>query len=103
VPALVLPYSRQREQPLRVEKLKPYLPIEVLDEDDLEPGRLAQAVERGLHRRRRAAAAELKLEGAATAARIIEEWLAADPPAPEPSASCRQEMAPAPECKEETL
>jgi predicted glycosyltransferase len=102
VPALVLPYSRQREQPLRVEKLKPYLPIEVLDEGDLEPERLARAVERGLHRRRRAAAAELNIEGAATAARILEEWLAAVPPAPEPSAPRREPATPAPECKEES-
>lgn len=86
VPALVLPYSRQREQPLRVEKLKPYLPIEVLGEGDLEPERLARAVARGLHRQRKAAAAALNMEGAAFTARFLEEWMTAAPQAPDVSA-----------------
>jgi len=77
VPALVLPYSRQREQPLRVEKLKPHLPLEVLGEGDLEPERLARAVERGLNRGRNTTTAALNMEGAATAARCLEEWAAA--------------------------
>ncbi|MCU0605557.1 MAG: glycosyl transferase [Desulfobacterales bacterium] len=80
VPALVLPYSRQREQPLRVEKLKPYLPIDVLDEGDLDPECLARAVERGLCVRRSAAVSGLNLDGAATAARLLEEWAAAASP-----------------------
>jgi predicted glycosyltransferase len=89
VPALVLPYSRQREQPLRVEKLKPYLPIEVLGEGDLEPERLARAVERGLRRQRKPAGAALNMEGAAFAARFLQEWITAAPPAPGVSACDR--------------
>jgi len=78
VPALVLPYAGQREQPLRVEKLKPCLPWEVLGNDDLEPERLVRAIERGLGRKRQGTAAALNLEGAATAARYLENWVAAD-------------------------
>jgi len=48
VPAFGAALRRQREQPLRVAKLKPHLPLEVLGEDDLEPERLVRAIERGL-------------------------------------------------------
>jgi predicted glycosyltransferase len=74
VPALVLPYSRQREQPLRVERLKAYLPIEALSAADLAPGRLEPAIERGLARARRAAPVALRLDGAATTARMLAEF-----------------------------
>lgn len=74
VPALVLPYSRQREQPLRVERLKAYLPIEVLSAADLAPGRLEHAIETGLALARRAAPVALRLDGAAATARILAEF-----------------------------
>jgi predicted glycosyltransferase len=77
VPALVLPYAGQREQPLRAAKLAPHLPWEVLGPDDLDPERLACAIERGLDLRRPAAAAAFNLEGAATTARCLENWVAA--------------------------
>ncbi len=77
VPALVLPYSRQREQLLRVEKLKAFLPLEVLGEDDLDPGCLGQAIERGLGLERNASAGELNLDGAVNAARCLEGWMGA--------------------------
>jgi predicted glycosyltransferase len=71
VPALVLPYSRQREQPLRVEKLLPYLPLQVLGEEDLEPSRLERAIERGWALERRTAPVPVRLDGAETAARLL--------------------------------
>jgi predicted glycosyltransferase len=89
VPALVLPYARQREQPLRVEKLKACLPIEVLGEEDLDPPRLAQAIERGLGRQRQTPAGALNLDGAANAARYLEHWMAAPPPALDTSSAGR--------------
>ena len=73
VPALVLPYRRQREQPLRVEKLKPYLPLEALGEDDLEPARLVRAIEAGLALERRTACIPVRLDGAETAARVLKD------------------------------
>jgi len=80
VPALVLPYSRQREQPLRVGKLKPFLPLIVLGEDELDPSRLAPAIENGLSLERKPAAAALHVEGAAASARFLESWIAAGRP-----------------------
>ncbi len=71
VPALVLPYSRQREQPLRVQKLTSCLPLMVLSEDDLEPGRIAPLIESGLQLQRRAGPITINLEGAATTARLL--------------------------------
>jgi predicted glycosyltransferase len=79
VPALVLPYAGQREQPLRVAKLKPHLPWEVLGQDDLEPERLGRAIERGLGLKRPDTAAAFNIEGAMTTARCLEAWVAAGP------------------------
>jgi predicted glycosyltransferase len=76
VPALVLPYARQREQPLRIEKLKPYLPLTVIGEDDLDPDRLARIIETGLKLRPRSAPAALNIDGAVAATRFLESWVA---------------------------
>jgi len=82
VPALVLPYSRQREQPMRVERLKPYLPLTVLSENDLEPERLAAAIESGLQIPPRLGPPPVNLDGAAWTARCLENWSDGHPPAP---------------------
>lgn len=74
VPALVLPYARQREQPLRVERLKPCLPLTVLSNDDLEPERLAAAIENGLQLQPRLGPPPVNLDGAARTARYLENW-----------------------------
>jgi predicted glycosyltransferase len=76
VPALVLPYARQREQPLRIEKLKLYLPLTVIGEVDLDPDRLARIIETGLKMRPRPAPAGLNIDGAAAATRFLENWVA---------------------------
>jgi predicted glycosyltransferase len=75
VPALVLPYSRQREQPLRIEKIKPYLAMEVLAEEDLTAVRLAAAAERALARKPQPKPLPLDLAGAATTARLLASWV----------------------------
>lgn len=72
VPALVLPYTRQREQPLRVEKLRPFLAIEVLHPDGLHPEALAASIATGLERPRRPPLAGPALDGARVAAEILE-------------------------------
>jgi predicted glycosyltransferase len=71
VPALVLPYSRQREQPWRVQKLMGCLPMIVLSEDDLDPERIAAFIETGLALPRRAGPAIVNLDGAAATARLL--------------------------------
>jgi predicted glycosyltransferase len=80
VPALVLPYARQREQPLRVERLKPYLPLTVLSEEDLAPERLAPAIESGLQLKPRLGPPPVNLDGAARTARCLENWPDGHPP-----------------------
>jgi predicted glycosyltransferase len=74
VPALVLPYARQREQPLRVERLKPCLPLRVLNDDDLAPERLAAVIESCLQLKRRRSPPPVNLDGAARTARYLEKW-----------------------------
>jgi len=71
VPALVLPYSRQREQPWRVQKLIGCLPMIVLGEDDLEAERIASFIERGLELQRRVGPSSVNLDGAAATARLL--------------------------------
>lgn len=71
VPALVLPYARQREQPLRVERFKPHAPLLVLGEEDLDDGPMGRAIERGLALGRRRRPPPLDLDGAARTARIL--------------------------------
>lgn len=71
VPALVLPYSRQREQPWRVQKLIGCLPMIVLGEGDLEAERIASFIERGLELQRRVGPSSVNLDGAAATARLL--------------------------------
>jgi predicted glycosyltransferase len=71
VPALVLPYSRQREQPWRVQKLLGCLPMIVLSEGDLQAERMAACIQRGLALPRRMDSCAVNLDGAAAAARLL--------------------------------
>ncbi len=75
VPALVCPYSRQQEQPLRVEKIKDFLPLKVLTDEDLDSIRLSRHMERMLARSRRPQPPPLNLDGARQAARFLERWM----------------------------
>jgi predicted glycosyltransferase len=84
VPALVLPYARQREQPLRVERFAPYAPLSVLTEEDLDGERLCRAIERGLGLGRGRGRPALDLDGAGRTARILTTW----PAVGEPGAPC---------------
>jgi predicted glycosyltransferase len=72
VPAIVCPYARQQEQPLRVERIAAFTPLTVLRESDLQQGRLLEAVERGLDAARRTGPSGLDLDGAAATARLLE-------------------------------
>jgi len=74
VPALVYPYSRQQEQPLRADKIKGLLPLKILGQHDVEPVRLCGHIEDMLRKPRSAAPPELNLNGAATAADFLTGW-----------------------------
>lgn len=74
VPALVWPFSQNREQRLRAERLSRLGTLEAIDDDDLEPTHLATIMGRTLSRRSRAPAT-IDLEGAANTARWLERWM----------------------------
>jgi predicted glycosyltransferase len=74
-PALVYPYHRQREQPLRVEKLKKLLRMRILNDDDLEPAILSRHIEQMLLNPPSFEPVALNLDGAQNAARYISKWV----------------------------
>ena len=49
-PALVYPYSRQQEQPLRAAKMRALIPMHILQRDDLRPATLSRHIETMLQR-----------------------------------------------------
>ena len=70
VPALMLPFDQNREQRLRVERLIAAHPIELLDQMDLAPERLAELITTQARKSRYHT--ELDLDGARRTASIIE-------------------------------
>jgi predicted glycosyltransferase len=75
VPALVFPYARQQEQPMRAEKIKKYLPMAVLDETDMQPDRLCRHITQMLNRKKVTRPVPINLDGAATAARYLNQLM----------------------------
>jgi predicted glycosyltransferase len=73
-PALFYPFGRNREQSLRLGRLKNLVPLTVLEKDDLVPGRLADLVLRGLALKR--FRSPVRLDGAQTTVNIVEQWQA---------------------------
>ena len=74
VPALVVPYARQQEQPMRADKISRYLPMRVLSEDDLQPSRLCRHMVEMLQQNRTVDLVPIDLDGAANAARFLDRW-----------------------------
>jgi predicted glycosyltransferase len=70
-PALVYPYLRQREQPMRVAKIKNYLPMKILQNADINPNLLSKHVEQMLQTSRLAECVALNLDGAENTARYL--------------------------------
>ena len=75
VPALVYPYSRQREQPMRVNKIKNMLPMKVLDEEDIQPVRLGDHIVRMLDQKRTLKTLPIDLDGAANSTNFLSRWV----------------------------
>jgi len=75
VPALVYPYLRQREQPLRVEKIKNFLPIRILQDQDLNPIPLGEHIRQMLGASRSSDGVLPNLDGAENSARYLREWM----------------------------
>jgi predicted glycosyltransferase len=75
VPALVYPYARQQEQPLRANKIKTLLPIKMLNSADIQPVPLSNHMDQLLHHPGIKDAPSVDLDGAAMAARFLGRWI----------------------------
>jgi predicted glycosyltransferase len=75
VPALVYPYSRQREQPMRVDAIKNLLPMKILNEDDVRPDRLSDCIIRMLDQKRILKPMAIDLNGAQNSAAFLSRWV----------------------------
>ena len=75
VPALVYPYSRQREQPMRVDKIKDFLPMRVLTGEDMNPDGLCRQMQEMLPIKRALQVVPIDLNGAANAAEFLSRWV----------------------------
>ena len=75
VPALVFPYSRQREQPMRVDKLKKLLSMKILNEDDVRPDRLRDCIIQKLDRKKnKKRSLTCDINGASNSANFLRQW-----------------------------
>jgi predicted glycosyltransferase len=75
VPALVYPYSKQQEQPMRVEKIKNFIPMKILGDRDIEPGLLSRYIQKMLLESRPAGAMPINLNGAENSAIYLKNWI----------------------------
>ena len=71
VPALVYPYSRQREQPLRVNKIKNFLSLKILNDEDLHPESLCAHICDMLKNKRASKALSIDMNGSTNAAEFL--------------------------------
>jgi predicted glycosyltransferase len=75
VPALVFPYSRQQEQPLRANRIKNLLPMNILKTADIQPVPLSKHIDQLLDQPRTADALSVDFHGAANAASFLNRWV----------------------------
>jgi predicted glycosyltransferase len=74
VPALVWPFAQNREQRLRAERLAGLGALRVLNDGDLEPGRLAVLMEEAMASETGGPRDAVNLDGAAESVRWLEAW-----------------------------
>ena len=74
VPSLVLPFAQNREQRIRAEKLAALGGLSLLQEEDLEPSRLATLMSEVLNSGIRPVKVPVNLDGARQTARWLEHW-----------------------------
>jgi predicted glycosyltransferase len=75
VPALVFPYSKQREQPIRVEKIKNFIPMKILKDKDIEPALLSRYIQKLLLESRPPRTVPINLDGAENSATYLKHWI----------------------------
>lgn len=73
VSSLVWPFGQNREQRLRAEKLAALGALTILEQEDLEPSRLAAVMKRALNAGRHRSAISVNLDGAESTVRWLEE------------------------------
>jgi predicted glycosyltransferase len=74
VPALVCPYSRQREQPMRVAKIKNLLPMKILNEEDVRTERLRDYIIQMFDFKKIIKTLPIDMNGAANSADFLSQW-----------------------------
>jgi predicted glycosyltransferase len=74
VPSLVFPFAQNREQRIRAERLAALGGLTLLEEEDLEPSRLATLMDKVLNSRIKPVKVPINLNGARETARWIERW-----------------------------
>lgn len=72
-PALILPFSQNREQRMRAEKLSTLAAIKVLDEQKLSPGYLAESIAAMITKQK--TVPQILLDGAVTTNNILTQWV----------------------------
>ena len=75
VPALIYPYSKQQEQPLRVSKISRFIPMKILRNKDIEPAVLSRYIHEMLLESRPSESVPINLAGAANTARYLTNWI----------------------------
>jgi len=75
VPALVYPYSRQREQPMRVDKIKNLLPIKILNENNVRTNQLNDYIIRMLDHKRILKTLPVDTNGAVNSVDFLSRWV----------------------------
>jgi predicted glycosyltransferase len=75
VPAMVFPYSKQREQPIRVGKIKNFIPMKILKDKDIEPALLSRYIQKLLLESRPPRAVPINLDGAENSATYLKNWI----------------------------
>ena len=75
IPALVFPYSKQREQPIRVEKIKNFIPMKILRDRDIESEQLSRYIQEMLLESRPPGAVPINMDGAENSAIYLNNWV----------------------------
>lgn len=75
VPAIVYPYTRQREQPMRVAKIQNLLPMKILNEEDVRPARFSDCIIHMLGEKRSLKTLPIDINGAANSADFLNRWV----------------------------
>ena len=76
-PALIYPYSKQQEQPLRVAKINQFIPMKILRDKDIEPVLLSGYIHKMLAEPRPSGTVPVNLNGAEQTVLYLEKWIGA--------------------------